>query len=85
MLMDSHGDRIDLLPALPKAWPTGNVTGLRARGRCTVDLHWRDGRLEHAILRPELGGARKIRLGSAERNLTLQAGKPVRLTFKDFT
>jgi alpha-L-fucosidase 2 len=85
MLMDSHGDRIDLLPALPKAWPTGNVTGLRARGRCTVDLHWRDGRLKHAILRPELGGARKVRLGSAERILTLQAGKPVRLTFKDFT
>ncbi|MBO9723764.1 MAG: glycoside hydrolase family 95 protein [Novosphingobium sp.] len=84
MLMDSHGDRIDLLPALPKAWPTGSVTGLRARGRCTVDLDWREGRLERAIVRPELAGARKIRLGSAERTLTLQAGKPVRLTLKDF-
>lgn len=84
MLMGSHGDVIDLLPALPKAWPTGSVTGLRARGRCRIDLYWRDGRLDHAVLRPELSGTRTIRLADKRRVLTLKAGAPVSLTPKDF-
>lgn len=33
--------RLDLLPAVPDAWPTGSVQGILARGRITVDeLAW---------------------------------------------
>ena len=84
MLMDSHGDIIDLLPALPKAWPTGSMTGLRARGRCGVDLYWKDGRLDRATLRPELSGPRTIRLAGKHRTLTFKADVPISLTPKDF-
>jgi alpha-L-fucosidase 2 len=84
MLMASHGDIIDLLPALPKAWPDGSITGLRARGRCGVDLHWRSSRLDRAVLRPEMPGSRTVRLGGTQRRLTFKAGVPIPLTVEDF-
>jgi alpha-L-fucosidase 2 len=40
MLVQSQGEVIDVLPALPKDWPSGSVQGLRARGDVTVDIDW---------------------------------------------
>ncbi|MDQ8201781.1 glycoside hydrolase family 95 protein [Pelagicoccus sp. SDUM812003] len=48
MLLHSHNDEIRLLPALPEAWATGSVSGLRARGDFTITMNWKDGELASA-------------------------------------
>ncbi len=51
MLMQSYGGTIYLLPALPSAWPSGRVEGLRARGGFALDIEWREGTLRDVVIR----------------------------------
>jgi alpha-L-fucosidase 2 len=51
MLLRSSKSEIDLLPALPSAWHSGQVKGLRARGNIEVDMHWDNGKLEEGTLK----------------------------------
>ena len=81
---------LDLLPALPDAWPTGSVKGLRARGGFEVDLTWRDGKLLEAIVRSTSGRNPRVRYqgvasqfriapgGSARFGIELKAGSATR-------
>lgn len=45
MLIQSHNGKTELLPALPKSWKNGKITGIRARGGDAFDIEWRDGKL----------------------------------------
>lgn len=48
MLLQSHGDSVDLLPSLPDMWANGAISGLRARGNMTVSMSWSNGKLSEA-------------------------------------
>jgi alpha-L-fucosidase 2 len=61
MLLQSNGEEIELLPALPATWRDGEVRGLRARGGFTVDLAWRNGRLDHARIRSARKSTHRVR------------------------
>lgn len=62
---------LELLPALPKAWPTGSVHGLRARGGWTVDIQWRDGKLLQAIVHSLVGGSARLHYHLVTREVKL--------------
>jgi alpha-L-fucosidase 2 len=75
MLVQSQAGEIELLPALPKAWPTGSVKGLRARGGFEVDIDWSGGKLTQATIHSLSGGPARLRYGSATRDATLAKGE----------
>ena len=50
MLLQSHAKYIHLLPALPKAWKTGSIKGLKARGNFEVSCSWNENKLQEATI-----------------------------------
>ena len=80
------GFLIDVLPALPKAWSSGFVKGLRARGGFEVDVEWKDGRLVQCWLRNLAcaSGKVSVRYGTRAANISLPVGQSRGLRPDDF-
>lgn len=74
MLLQSHNGMIRLLPALPKAWSEGSVTGLKARGGFECDISWSDGNLTKAVFHSEKGGHAAVIYGSEKFTIDLKPG-----------
>jgi alpha-L-fucosidase 2 len=85
MLMQSPAGAIHLLPALPKAWPTGAVRGLVARGGFEVDIHWHGGVLESATIESRRGGESLVGYRDHELELNFEPGDRVRVVFDGST
>ncbi|HET9473165.1 MAG TPA: glycoside hydrolase family 95 protein [Steroidobacteraceae bacterium] len=92
MLMQSQNGEIDILPALPKAWAKGNVTGIRARGDVTVSIDWdacgawrigvNSGRNQRIVLRSDLFKAdHRLSFGKVSRAETLKGNSDGRYSF----
>jgi alpha-L-fucosidase 2 len=67
MLLQSHSDSIDFLPALPAAWREGRAQGLRARGGVTVDIAWSNGRATSGALSATMNGEHRLRAPAGQR------------------
>lgn len=75
MLVQSHAEQIQLLPALPKSWPTGSLKGLRARGGFEVDMTWKDGKLSAVTIHSKSGQPCVVVYGKQEWKFDTLAGK----------
>ena len=75
MLLQSCAGEIELLPALPTAWPNGSVKGLRARGGFELDVQWKDSKLVNVTVRSLAGGSCRLRYGAVTRDLNLAKGQ----------
>lgn len=76
-LLQSHGDYVELLPALPAAWKNGSVTGLRARGGFELDITWKDAELSGLKLRSTGGRNLVLKYRQHLLPLTIERGKEI--------
>ena len=83
MLVQSHEEAVDLLPALPKAWQNGSFKGLVARGNFVVDAQWTNGRATRISVTSRNGGEFRLsHAGLGAASVTNTAGSPVEV-FKE--
>lgn len=63
MLVQSANGEIHLLPALPDVWQEGSIAGIRAKGGFeVVELKWKDGKIEKAVIKSTIGGNLRLRV-----------------------
>ncbi|MGW7205169.1 glycosyl hydrolase family 95 catalytic domain-containing protein [Streptomyces sp. NPDC054837] len=74
MLVQSTPDRLVLLPALPAAYPSGELKGVRTRFGAELDLSWTPQEAT-AVLRPTRTHRIEIRTSTGARPLDLVAGE----------
>jgi alpha-L-fucosidase 2 len=80
LLVQSHGGRLAILPALPAGWPSGRVRGVRIRGGDSVDVAWSDGTLTGAVIHAAATRDLTVELpdgraGRDTRTVSLRAGE----------
>jgi alpha-L-fucosidase 2 len=76
MLLQSHDNVIDILPALPDSWSSGSFKGLCARGGITVDCSWQEGKVEEVAITAERDCTVTLRLADLSTHaVRCKAGK----------
>lgn len=77
MLLQSHGNKIELLPALPDAWPEGSVKGLCARGGFEVSFDWAEGKPQKIKISSKKGGKTVLVCRPKEKEIYLKAEETI--------
>ena len=75
MLMQSDGETMYLLPALPEAWKNGEITGIKARGNYEVSLRWKNGKVNKATITCQKAGNLTINYNGKQQKLSFAKGE----------
>jgi alpha-L-fucosidase 2 len=79
MLIQSHLSTIEILPALPDAFPNGSISGVCARGGFELDFEWDNKNLKNIAVRSKAGKPCKLKYGTKTLEFATQAGKEYKL------
>jgi alpha-L-fucosidase 2 len=79
MLVQSHLEGIDILPALPDAIPEGQVKGIKARGNFELEFSWKNGRLTRLKILSGSGSPLLVRYGNKEFRTGTSGGESITL------
>ena len=72
MLVQSSENEIRLLPALPDAWPTGEVNGICARGGFEIAMKWVNKSIVKTTLSSKNGGTTTLIYRGVTKQITLR-------------
>ena len=75
MLIQSHEGVIELLPALPKAWSEGSVSGLCARGGFEVSFEWKGGYVRKCSIKARKNSTVTLFYNGQQKTVKLKAGQ----------
>jgi alpha-L-fucosidase 2 len=89
MLLQSHIEEdganvLQLLPAIPKAWATGEIKGLKARGGFEVNISWKDGALVSCEVKSLVGTDLKLSYKGSTGSIKTKPGRTYRFTASSF-
>lgn len=75
MLLQSQGDDIELLPALPSALAQGSIKGICARGGFELNFNWQKGQLQRVQVLSKVGGICRLRYHDKTISINTQKGR----------
>ncbi len=78
MLIQSHDGYVELLPALPDKWKSGEFSGLRVRGGAVMDVRWENGQVTEAVVHAKADNTIRIKLPAYVTDVTSENGSPVK-------
>jgi alpha-L-fucosidase 2 len=89
MLLQSHveddgANVLQLLPAIPRAWTTGEIKGLKARGGFEVNISWKGGALVTCEVKSLVGSNLKLSYKGSTGSMTTKAGRTYKFTGSSF-
>ncbi len=76
MVLQSQNDELELLPALPSSWHTGSLTGIRGRGGFTVNVRWKNGKLDKASISADRNSKCRIRYNGKVKEVVINSKTP---------
>ncbi len=79
MLLQSHNNAIEILPALPGFWKNGEVSGLRARGNVEVSMKWKENKMGSVILKSFEDKTVQVKYNTVSRKVKLRKGQSLKL------